>query len=152
VEANPALDMLGVMQSLHCVILKHCHRGGRHFDWLFEHPAWPIGAQGPLWAGRLAWPPGGWPDGPFRLTVEQLSDHRRRYLHYQGPLSRERGVVTRVDRGLVQPRLWRTGRVSLLLELGGWSGRVELTRRVDNWWDAAAYPWPRGAAAVSCTK
>jgi hypothetical protein len=114
------------MQARRCVILEHSHHGGRHFDWLFEHPAWPVGAAAPLWAGRIARPPRCWPGSTARLLVQPLAAHRRRYLDYQGPLSRDRGVVRRVDRGWVTALLWRESRAVLRLDLAGWRGRVEL--------------------------
>lgn len=38
-------------------------------------------------------------DPPPTLRAERLGDHRRLYLDYEGPVSGDRGHVTRVDRG-----------------------------------------------------
>lgn len=36
------------------------------------------------------------------MSVNRLADHRGLYLEYEGPLTGNRGVVTRVGRGVVQ--------------------------------------------------
>jgi hypothetical protein len=46
------------------------------------------------------------------VEVERLGDHRREYLEYEGPLSGERGRVTRIDAGSFviideSPQCWR---------------------------------------------
>lgn len=33
------------------------------------------------------------------IECTRIGDHRKRYLHYEGPVSAGRGVVTRVDQG-----------------------------------------------------
>jgi hypothetical protein len=114
------------MQQLRCVILEHAHRGGRHFDWLFERPE-PAGLSPPaLWSGRIARPPRCWSELD-RLMVQRLGDHRRRYLTAQGKLSGGRGRVRRVDTGWVRPLLWRQGRLILYVDFQGWAGQAVLT-------------------------
>lgn len=50
-----------------------------------------------------------------KVPAEELPDHRLAYLDYQGPLSRNRGTVRRVDRG----------RYDLLSRnRGGWTVRL----------------------------
>jgi hypothetical protein len=70
------------------------------------------------------------------IGAEPLGDHRRDYLEYEGPVSGERGRVTRIDAGRYQtlsesPQCWR-------IELSG--GRLrstatlaEGTSDADNW-------------------
>jgi hypothetical protein len=73
------------------VVLQHIDRDGTHFDLMIENgPAlatWkcpqPLSASGPLECRRIA-------------------DHRAIYLDYEGPISGDRGTVTRWDRGLCQ--------------------------------------------------
>lgn len=36
---------------------------------------------------------------PQQMMVEQLADHRLEYLHYEGPISKNRGTVSRVEWG-----------------------------------------------------
>jgi hypothetical protein len=113
------------VQRHRCVILEHRHRGGRHFDWLFEHPDWPRGLHAPLWAGRVERGPGAWSEHE-RLTVVPLPPHRRVYLDRQGVLTGGRGRVRRVASGWVRPILWRPGRIDLAIDLSIWCGRATL--------------------------
>jgi hypothetical protein len=68
-----------------------------------------------------------WPPRSYQ-AVRQLSDHRRIYLDYEGPLAEDRGHVRRVCRGEFQT-LRRTSR-NWVLEIRGtlFQGRIELRR------------------------
>ncbi|MDP7275841.1 MAG: DNA polymerase ligase N-terminal domain-containing protein [Planctomycetaceae bacterium] len=71
------------------VILSH-DRPFQHWDLLLE-----IDAGSPLLTWRILDDPGegtGW-------RAEPLPDHRREYLDYEGPISGDRGTVTRWDAG-----------------------------------------------------
>jgi len=70
------------------VVLEHDGPGGRHWDFMLEAPAALA-----TWALRAA------PDSPGSVTAEGLADHRLAYLDYEGPVSGERGSVTRWDHG-----------------------------------------------------
>ena len=39
------------------------------------------------------------PDTDREIAATQLASHRKDYLHYEGPVSQDRGIVTRWDRG-----------------------------------------------------
>lgn len=68
-----------------------------HWDFLLEQPT-PTGKPNeslPLWTWRLLQEP----DSATEITCERLPDHRRRYLDYEGPVSGDRGTVTRWDSG-----------------------------------------------------
>jgi hypothetical protein len=140
-----------IMALYRCVILQHTTPDGQHhYDWLFERPEDPLG---PLWAGRVPYPPPVWP----RLAnwpVQQLGDHRRRYLHYQGPLSRGRGTVERRDSGTLLPIRWTPDESVLDIALGGCAGRLVLHKTAPDeaWWTAALTDQPdagRGRVTVS---
>lgn len=76
------------------VVLRHTLRdGSSHFDWLVEFQ--PGGAL--VATFRLATRP----DGPGSFTAVPLNDHRRMYLDHEGPVSGDRGSVTRVAAGEV---------------------------------------------------
>lgn len=75
--------------NLRYAILHHTGVPAPHFDLMFEtapnsplatfrSPHWPVTAPTP---------------------VERLADHRPAYLTYEGPVSNDRGHVTRVDGG-----------------------------------------------------
>jgi hypothetical protein len=73
-------------------------------------------------------------------TAEALADHRRAYLDYEGPVSGDRGTVTRWDRGEFaierdEPRRFVArlagqklqGRLTLVSDQAGHSWRVSFT-------------------------
>ena len=70
------------------VILRHDSPRGEHFDFMLE-------ASGVLktWALPRA------PEAGVEMECEALADHRLAYLDYEGPISGDRGVVTRWDCG-----------------------------------------------------
>jgi hypothetical protein len=74
---------------LRYVVLHHTGISIPHYDLMFEiHPG-----------ARLAtWRSSDWPLEQGTL-VERLADHRRDYLDYEGPVSNDRGHVTRVLAG-----------------------------------------------------
>jgi hypothetical protein len=69
------------------VILEHAHHGV-HYDLMLE-------VAGVLWTWRLAEPP----RAGVRQPAERSFDHRLLYLDYEGPVSGDRGHVTRWDAG-----------------------------------------------------
>lgn len=86
-------------------LLEHRLSLGVHWDLLAESPGMER-----LLTWRLA-------DNPLETPVgsaELLPPHRRAYLRYEGPVSRGRGIVRRVDRGELRwlqttPGQWRFG-------------------------------------------
>jgi hypothetical protein len=74
------------------VILQHVtppgYREGTHFDLMLED-------DGHL----LTWSLPQAPRAGISLTATRLPDHRLVYLDYEGPVSGDRGEVTRVDGG-----------------------------------------------------
>jgi len=73
------------------VVLEHRCREGTHWDFMLAFPG-----RERLATWRLEQDPTVAP-GPIR--GEPIGDHRRDYLDYEGPLSGDRGFVTRRDRG-----------------------------------------------------
>lgn len=75
--------------SLRCVILHHTGVPSPHFDVMFEMES---GAA--LTTFRCpTWPP------VVGDAWEELFEHRRAYLEYEGPVSGNRGAVRRIDAG-----------------------------------------------------
>ena len=70
------------------VILRHDSPQGVHFDFMLE-------AGGVLKTWALPQPP----QAGVEIECNALGDHRLAYLDYEGPISGERGAVTRWDRG-----------------------------------------------------
>jgi hypothetical protein len=74
------------------VILRHelppGHARASHYDLMFD-----VGDVLRTWAVAEA------PDSPVEQAAEALPDHRREYLTYEGPVSGNRGEVTRWDEG-----------------------------------------------------
>jgi hypothetical protein len=70
------------------VILRHEHPAGSHYDLMFE-------AGGAL----KTWSLPQTPEAGRVITCQSLPDHRLAYLDYEGPISGDRGSVTRWDHG-----------------------------------------------------
>jgi len=72
------------------VILHHVLRDGEHWDLMLEDGevllTWQL-VQEPTGAESLP------------IPARRISDHRKVYLDYEGPLSGDRGYVERFDRG-----------------------------------------------------
>ena len=63
--------------------------------------------------------------------AEELPDHRPAYLDYEGPLSGDRGSVTRWDEGTYEPFEPNEGQWIIDLRGKRLAGRVRLTRSAD---------------------
>lgn len=75
-----------------CVLMRHTlHDGSSHVDWLLERAA----GDERLLTFRLAQRP----DRVGPLVAQQLPDHRRAYLEYEGEISGGRGHVVRLGSG-----------------------------------------------------
>ena len=74
------------------VILHHVVAGGEHWDLMLERGQ-------VLLTWQLAREPAGAASLP--IPAKRIADHRTAYLEYAGPVSGDRGHVTRVDRGTV---------------------------------------------------
>ncbi len=68
-----------------------------HVDWMIAPD--PGGCE-PLVTFRVAGRVDGRAGGA-RLTAHRIDDHRPEYLVYEGPVSRDRGTVRRLARGMV---------------------------------------------------
>lgn len=78
-----------------CVLLRHTLLDGdEHLDWFLERRP----GEDRLLAFRLR----DRPDQPGSVPAQQLPDHRRAYLDYEGPLSDGRGSVARLEAGVCQ--------------------------------------------------
>ena len=81
------------MAALRYVILRHEGVPEPHFDLMFEIAE---GSKLATWRSP-SWPP------VTSQRIEKLVDHRREYLTYEGPISNDRGRVTRVESGTYEP-------------------------------------------------
>ncbi len=72
------------------VILHHRQRDGEHWDFMIEQAdalaTWRLERE-PLAC-----------DGET-IPAERIADHRKAYLEYEGPVSRDRGEVSRIESG-----------------------------------------------------
>nr|WP_165245356.1 DNA polymerase ligase N-terminal domain-containing protein [Paludisphaera soli] len=99
------------------VLLEHRWEGV-HWDFMLER-----GGVLKTWA--LDDLPGPGAEAPARA----LADHRAAYLDYEGPVSRGRGSVRRVDGGVYVPIEWADDLVRVRLQGRQLVGEVLLTRR-----------------------
>jgi len=104
------------------VILRHDPMPGGtlplHWDLMIEHDE-------TLWTWALAEQP----QAGASISGELLADHRKAYLEYEGPLSRDRGSVARWDAGEFQ---WvKQSQTVLVVRLIGqrFKGTVQLEQR-----------------------
>jgi hypothetical protein len=107
------------------VILRHEDRRGVHFDFMLE-------AAGVLKTWSLPRPP----EIGVEMECEALPDHRIEYLEYEGPISGDRGDVTRWDSGTYTVE--RHGDTEWIVRLFGekYAGPASLFRL-----ERAASPW-----------
>jgi DNA polymerase Ligase (LigD) len=98
-------------------LLIHDSPRGLHYDFLLE-----AGEVLKTWALPRV------PAAGDEIECEALPDHRLVYLDYEGPVSGNRGTVTRYDSGSFQVVLWTDGEV--VVEVAGekLAGRIELRR------------------------
>ena len=119
------------MLKLPVVLLRHETRHGRHFDWLLGDPCCP---QGSLWAVRAQVSSRSW-RGIWHL--QPMEPHRRRYLTYEGLLTKGRGQVCQVDRGWFVPLLWTGNRRVIDLAMRHARGIVAIDRMASDRYRAA---------------
>lgn len=112
------------------VILRHEMPPGRarasHWDFMLEQ-----GDHLSTWALAVE------PSAGCESPAEKLPDHRRLYLDYEGPVSNDRGTVTRWDQGTY--RLVSASDDGWVVELSGERliGRATLNRQHDHFWIVA---------------
>ena len=119
--------------KLKTALLRHTTRDGLHFDWLLTDPRDPAGL---LWTARTGRPSDEWAKLPC-WDLTPISGHRRTYLTYEGPVSGDRGEVSRVDQGYFTAELWTDARIVIDLRFERCEGRVEMTQLSDVCWRAA---------------
>jgi hypothetical protein len=94
----------------------HLPDGSDHVDWMLARDEPP---ESPLVTFRLARRVDELAPADH-LPAERLPDHRTRYLTYEGPISGDRGCVSRITSGSI--RAW--------IEVdGGWELELEWDRR-----------------------
>lgn len=106
------------------VILEHDHPT-LHWDLMLE-------SGDALKTWRLPAPP---PQSP--TTALALGDHRLDYLHYEGPVSGNRGVVKRWDRGTYATVETETSQDwTIALDGARWQGTLTLVHQHGKDWSA----------------
>lgn len=108
------------------VVLRHEQDGHHHFDLMID-----TGAALATW--KMSEPPETIRVSP--LDCVRLPDHRRRYLDYEGPLTENRGEVTRHDAGYCIVHACSAACWEVTFCGGEFRGRVllERTAQSDNW-------------------
>ncbi len=103
------------------VVLEHAAPQGTHWDFMLE-------TRETLTTWALAQPP----DAAPQVAAKALPDHRKAYLDYEGPVSGERGSVTRWDRGTYQLRRHDMDEIAVVLSGATLIGELTLRRCADN--------------------
>ncbi len=115
------------------VVLEH-RWNGVHWDFMVETRP---GGLLRTWAINAEPVPG------HDLPARALSDHRRDYLTYEGPVSGDRGVVRRWDEGTCVVAVWEDDRVELTL------AGAQLTGPLALWVSPAGAGTSAGAGSAS---
>jgi hypothetical protein len=103
------------------VVLQHESPRGRHWDFMLE-----TGAALATWALPEA------PDAAGAMLVEALPDHRLAFLDYEGPISGQRGSVTRWDAGTYVFERRSDTELSVKLDGNRLVGTATLVQRPDD--------------------
>lgn len=106
--------------ALRFALLEHSW-GGVHWDFLLERGQ-----------ALRTWALDGVPAPGVDRLARPLPDHRLVYLHYEGPISGDRGSVRRVDGGEYEEVEWGEGRIRVRLrgrQLVGEALLVRMPRR-----------------------
>jgi hypothetical protein len=93
-----------------------------HWDFMLEKEAG-------LRTWRLAAPP----DTAGEIAATPLADHRLAYLDYEGPVSANRGTVTRWDRGEFVILVETSERIEVVLQGTRLKGRAVLRGTGEGW-------------------
>jgi hypothetical protein len=109
------------------VVLRHefppGHARALHWDLLFESGAvlraWALSAE---------------PLSRPEILAEQLADHRAVYLDYEGPVSGDRGSVTRWDAGEYRLESDTPGALICAIEGRRLHGKLSLREGADHFW------------------
>ncbi|UCD29228.1 MAG: hypothetical protein JSV03_01735 [Planctomycetota bacterium] len=117
------------------MILRHETSGAVHWDFMFD-----MGELLATWQFRQDPCTLEESDVSSPLQVRRLKDHRRDYLEYQGPISGDRGHVTRVLQGEYELVDRQPGSWTFRLAGGGFRGTYQLTVMADT---ADMWEWRR---------
>jgi hypothetical protein len=98
-------------------------------DWPEPHWDFLAESHGVLWAWRLLEEPRPNEDIPAELNIP----HRLFYLDYEGPVSGDRGSVSRWDAGTCEWLADEAARVEVELRGSKLTGRAILSRTGDGW-------------------
>ena len=96
---------------------------GLHWDFMLQ---W----GGVLRTWALAQPPA----PGIRIEAERLFDHRLKYLDYEGPISGDRGAVTRWDSGQYELLEQRDDLICVRLDGNRLKGKAVLNAKVPDAW------------------
>jgi hypothetical protein len=98
---------------------------GTHYDLMLEQ-------DGKL----LTWAIAEWPRAGLKLAATRLPDHRPSYLDYEGPISGNRGEVTRVDAGEYASSQLDDTAAKFVLHSSNGDLHVKLRHQSENQWIA----------------
>ena len=123
------------------VLLRHefspSHPKGSHWDFMLEageHLAtWTLAELPAAWISSLDTSVAETSDAGVRAV--RIHDHRLAYLDYEGPVSNDRGVVSRCDRGDFDVEAWSDDMCRVALRGNKLRGVAELHRVRGEAWE-----------------
>lgn len=108
------------------VLLQHEIHGARHFDFMIEDggtlATWQLDRSPTLLKPGEEWP------------CLRLAQHRAAYLTYEGPVSGDRGAVTRIAAGICDALAATATRWTFALHSPALAGRFELRHLTGSAW------------------
>lgn len=104
------------------VILEH--------DWPQKHWDFMLEAGDVLQTWKLVEAP----QPGVNIRAAKSFDHRLMYLDYEGPISRDRGAVTRWDRGSFETLFEEEHRMAIHVQGKRLQGNIELTKHPESGW------------------
>lgn len=120
------------------VILHHRQSDGEHWDLMIER-------GDVLWTWQLARNP--LTPGPWPIPARRIGDHRKAYLEYEGPLTRNRGEVKRIEAGCVEITETDAGGIHIDFTAGSIRGAFALARSGPDSWVLTVAAHSRGGSA-----
>ncbi len=84
--------------------------------------------------GLRTWSFAEFPADGEEVVADELPVHRLAYLDYEGPVSNNRGEVSRIDGGTYEIQSAMNDVLVILLQGEKYRGRVKLERAVDKTW------------------
>ena len=90
--------------------------------------------------GLRTWSIAEFPAAGEEVVADELPIHRLDYLDYEGPVSNNRGEVSRLDRGTYEIQSETNDALLILMQGEKYRGHLQLKRAVNKTWKLMLHP------------